>query len=185
MDTILNVGLNDELVEQFAKQTGNQRLAYDSYRRLLQMFSDVVLRLDRSHFEAILNQYKAKRAVKFDSELNVEELKSLICDYKLVIKQVLPSGFPQHPRQQLYMAIEAVLKSWNNTRAIDYRRLNHITDLRGTAVNVQRMVFGNGNDQSGTGVAFSRNPSTGENKLWGEFLLNAQGWLSCECQWWY
>jgi len=175
MDTILNVGLNDHRVQLFAQQTGNERLAYDSYRRLLQMFSDVVLRLEYSHFEDIIRDTKAKRGIKFDSELTVDELKSIVEQYKQLITKEYPAGFPQNPRHQLYMAIEAVLKSWNNSRAIEYRKMNNIQNLKGTAVNVQRMVFGNSNNQSGTGVAFSRNPSTGENKLWGEWLVNAQG----------
>jgi pyruvate,orthophosphate dikinase len=175
MDTILNIGLNDELVERFAKQTGNEKLAYDSYRRLMQMFSGVVLKIDRELFEQVISKQKKIRGIKFDSELSAEELKQIVKEYKEIVAQHYKSGFPQNPKQQMYMSIEAVFQSWNNKRAIEYRRLNNITNLKGTAVNVQRMVFGNANEQSGTGVAFSRNPSTGENQLFGEFLKNAQG----------
>lgn len=167
--------MNDVTVQQFAKQTNNERLAYDSYRRLIQMFCNVVLKIDRELFEQVLTKHKSKRSVKFDSELSVEELHDIVNDYKVIVKSQYEEGFPQDPKKQMYMAMEAVFKSWNNKRAVEYRKMNNIANLKGTAVNFQRMVFGNASENSGTGVAFSRNPSTGENKLFGEFLVNAQG----------
>lgn len=175
MDTILNLGLNDKTVEVLAKKTKNERFAYDSYRRFLQMYGDVVLEVPHKHFEEILEKAKLNKKVKFDTDLNASDLKKIIIEYKSIIKKHTKKDFPQDPKVQLYGAINAVFKSWNNERAIVYRKLNHITGLLGTAVNVQAMVFGNTGNNSGTGVCFSRNPSTGENKLYGELLFNAQG----------
>ncbi len=175
MDTILNLGLNDETVKGLAEATGNERFAYDSYRRFIQMFSDVVLGIDRKLFEEALNRIKKKAGVKTDPELSASHLKELIEEYKKIVKREWGKDFPQDTKQQLKMAIEAVFRSWNNPRAIVYRKLNDIPDDLGTAVNVQMMVFGNFGDDSGTGVGFTRNPATGEKELYGEFLLNAQG----------
>jgi len=175
MDTILNVGLNDETVEIFASQTNNPRLAYDCYRRLLQMFGDVVLRVDSNEFEQVLSRYREERQVQYDSKLNTDDLKNICREFKDIVKRATGREFPQEPKVQLLMAIEAVFKSFNNKRAVEYRRINKIVGVNGTAVNIQRMVFGNMNDQSGTGVAFSRSPATGHKKLYGEFLVNAQG----------
>ncbi len=175
MDTILNLGLNDETVKGLAEATGNERFAYDSYRRFIQMFSDVVLGIDRKLFEEALNRIKEKAGVKTDPELSASYLKELIDEYKKIVKREWGKDFPQDTKQQLKMAIEAVFRSWNNPRAIVYRKLNDIPDDLGTAVNVQMMVFGNFGDDSGTGVGFTRNPATGEKELYGEFLLNAQG----------
>ncbi len=175
MDTILNLGLNDEVVEQVAKLTDNPRFAYDSYRRFIQMFCDVVLAVPKYHFERALDEAKATNGLTLDTELTVEHLKQLVNVYKQIAQRESGSPFPDSPREQLYMAIRAVFDSWNNNRAKVYRKLNGIDDDLGTAVNVQSMVFGNMGDTSGTGVAFTRNPSTGEAKLYGEFLINAQG----------
>lgn len=175
MDTILNLGLNDKTVEVLAKKTKNERFAYDSYRRFLQMYGDVVLEVPHKHFEEILEKAKLNKKVKFDTDLTANDLRKIIIEYKSIIKKHTKKDFPQDPKVQLYGAINAVFKSWNNERAIVYRKLNHITGLLGTAVNVQAMVFGNTGNNSGTGVCFSRNPSTGENKLYGELLFNAQG----------
>lgn len=175
MDTILNLGLNDKTVEVLAKKTKNERFAYDSYRRFLQMYGDVVLEVPHKHFEEVLEKAKLNKKVKFDTDLTANDLRKIIIEYKNIIKKHTKKDFPQDPKVQLYGAINAVFKSWNNERAIVYRKLNHITGLLGTAVNVQAMVFGNTGDNSGTGVCFSRNPSTGENKLYGELLFNAQG----------
>lgn len=174
MDTILNLGLNDKNVVLLAEAT-NTKFAYDSYRRLLQMFGDVVLNVDYSKFEKILSNAKAKQGVKLDKELSEESLKQIVSEYKKAIEESTKKPFPHDPYEQLQLAIEAVFNSWENERAIEYRRINKIHGLNGTAVNVQTMVFGNLNDDSGTGVAFSRSPDTGENKLYGEFLPNAQG----------
>ncbi|MDR2090566.1 MAG: pyruvate, phosphate dikinase [Clostridiales bacterium] len=175
MDTILNLGLNDVSVEGLAKQTGNPRFAYDCYRRFIQMYSDVVCGVEKSHFEKYIDEYKAELNIKSDTEFTAENLKVLIGKYKAFYKKEKKSDFPQDPKEQLIGAVEAVFRSWNNPRANVYRRMNDIPSSWGTAVNVQSMVFGNMGDTSGTGVAFTRNPSTGENKLYGEFLLNAQG----------
>ncbi|MBE6113890.1 MAG: pyruvate, phosphate dikinase [Erysipelotrichaceae bacterium] len=175
MDTILNLGLNDEVVEGFAALTNNPRFAYDSYRRFIQMYSDVVMELPKHEFEVIIDEMKAERGVKLDTELNADDLKEMVVRFKKFYNDNLHSEFPTDPREQLMGAIKAVFRSWNNPRAIYYRRMNDIPSSWGTAVNVQTMVFGNMGETSGTGVAFTRNPSTGENKLYGEFLMNAQG----------
>ena len=175
MDTILNLGLNDQSVLGLAKKTDNERFAYDSYRRFIQMFADVAIGLDKNNFENLLTKKKNDKGVKQDTELDANDLKELVEEYKAKYKELEGSDFPQEPREQLDLAISAVFKSWGNDRAILYRKLNDIDDAMGTAVNVQSMVFGNMGDTSGTGVAFSRNPATGENKLFGEYLINAQG----------
>jgi pyruvate,orthophosphate dikinase len=175
MDTILNLGLNDVSVEGLAKQTNNPRFAYDCYRRFIQMYSDVVCGVEKSHFEKYIDEYKTELGIKSDTEFTAENLKILIKKYKAFYKSERKSEFPQDPREQLIGAVEAVFRSWNNPRADVYRRMNDIPSSWGTAVNVQSMVFGNMGDTSGTGVAFTRDPSTGENCLYGEFLLNAQG----------
>ncbi|HPT78849.1 MAG TPA: pyruvate, phosphate dikinase [Candidatus Atribacteria bacterium] len=175
MDTILNLGLNDETVKGLAKLTNNERFAYDSYRRFIQMFSDVVMEIDKAKFEAILDAVKEENNVKLDTELTAENLKEVVSRYKELYKQEKGEEFPQDPRTQLMEAVKAVFRSWNNPRAIVYRRMNDIPSDWGTAVNVQAMVFGNMGDDSGTGVAFTRDPSTGEKKLYGEYLMNAQG----------
>ncbi len=175
MDTILNLGLNDEVVEGLAALTGNPRFAYDSYRRFIQMFSDVVMQQDKSKYERILDQIKDKKKVQFDKDLTAEDLKEIVKLFKDLYKKSQGEEFPQEPRTQLIEAVKAVFRSWDNDRANVYRRMHDIPYDWGTAVNVQCMVFGNMGDDSGTGVAFSRNPSTGENKLYGEYLMNAQG----------
>lgn len=174
MDTILNLGLNDKSVEGLANKTNNKRFAYDCYRRLLQMFGNIVLGIELNLFEHILSSKKMTQGVRLDNELTVDSLSELIQEYKDVYKQQ-GKEFPQCAKTQLQMAINSVFSSWNNKRAISYRRINNITKLIGTAVSVQTMVYGNFGDTSGTGVCFSRNPSTGENTLFGEFLFNAQG----------
>jgi len=175
MDTILNLGLNNVTVEGLARNTGNGRFAYDAYRRFIQMFGDVVLEIPKHEFEHILDRFKAKQGVVFDQELTADILKSLIVAYKELVKQKTGRDFPEDPAAQLSMAIEAVFRSWNNDRAIVYRNLHKIPHDLGTAVNIQSMVFGNMGNDCGTGVAFTRNPSTGEKLLYGEFLMNAQG----------
>jgi pyruvate,orthophosphate dikinase len=175
MDTILNLGLNDVAVEGFAKKTGNPRFAYDSYRRFIQMFSDVVMEISKSKFERVLDEIKEKKGVKFDNELTAEDLKEVIAEFKALYRENKGTDFPQDPNVQLIEAVTAVFRSWDNPRAIYYRRMNDIPGDWGTAVNVQAMVFGNMGDTSGTGVAFTRNPSTGEAKIYGEYLINAQG----------
>ncbi|MGX6966348.1 pyruvate, phosphate dikinase [Vagococcus teuberi] len=175
MDTILNLGLNDETVEQLASLTEDEAFAYDCYRRLLQMFGNVVFGIDMQYFENYLTFYKQKHGVKLDSELTGENLKQIVTEFKRIILEIKKKPFPQSAKEQLHLAIEAVFHSWNNERAHIYRELNHIPDDIGTAVNIQLMVFGNSGDTSGTGVAFTRNPATGENKLFGEYLINAQG----------
>ncbi len=175
MDTVLNLGLNDETVEGLAKLTNNERFAYDSYRRFIQMFSDVVMGIEKSHFDEIMDDIKAKNGVTLDSELTADNLKEMVMRFKDLYKSIQGEDFPQDPKVQLLAAVEAVFSSWNNPRAIVYRRMNDIPGDWGTAVNVQAMVFGNMGEDSGTGVAFTRNPSTGENKLYGEYLINAQG----------
>ncbi len=175
MDTILNLGLNDEVVEVMAKKTGNPRFAYDSYRRFIQMYSDVVMEVGKAYFEQLIDAMKEKRGVTLDTELSAEDLKELAGQFKAEFKSKKGFDFPSDPREQLMGAIMAVFRSWDNPRAIYYRRMNDIPSDWGTAVNVQMMVFGNTGDTSGTGVAFTRNPATGEKKLFGEFLMNAQG----------
>ncbi|MEI6627263.1 MAG: PEP/pyruvate-binding domain-containing protein, partial [bacterium] len=175
MDTILNLGLNDETVEGLSKKTGNPRFAYDAYRRFIQMFGDVVMGCEHHAFEEVLQGVKTAKGVKFDTELDVEALKEVITGYKELIKEEKGRLFPNDVKEQLAMAIFAVFDSWNNSRANSYRRMNNIFGLIGTAVNVQSMVFGNMGNDSGTGVCFTRNPSTGENKFYGEYLINAQG----------
>ena len=175
MDTILNLGLNDESVVAVAEKSGNPHWAYDSYRRFIQMFSNVAMGLDSEHFEDLLAKKREKAGVQNDFELSADDLKDLAEEYKVKYKELQGEEFPQDPKDQLIMAVEAVFKSWNNDRAILYRKVNEISDSLGTAVNVQQMVFGNMDENSGTGVAFSRNPATGENKLFGEYLMNAQG----------
>ncbi len=175
MDTILNLGLNDVAVEGFASRTGNPRFAYDSYRRFIQMFSDVVMEIPKSFFERILDEMKEAKGVKFDTELNADDLKEVIERFKAVYKEKMETDFPQEPKTQLMEAVKAVFRSWDNERAIVYRRMNDIPGDWGTAVNVQAMVFGNMGNTSGTGVAFTRNPSTGARGIYGEYLINAQG----------
>ena len=175
MDTILNLGLNDEVVVAFAKKTNNPRFAYDSYRRFIQMYSDVVMEVGKKYFEQLIDERKEKKGVKLDTELDANDLKELAEKFKAEYKDKLGEEFPQDPKMQLMGAIKAVFRSWDNPRAIYYRRMNDIPSDWGTAVNVQSMVFGNTGDTSGTGVAFTRNPATGEKKLFGEFLMNAQG----------
>ncbi|WP_418666626.1 pyruvate, phosphate dikinase [Allofournierella sp.] len=175
MDTILNLGLNDEVVEGLAAKTGNPRFAYDSYRRFVQMFSDVVMELSKSDFEAIIDEMKEAKGVKLDTELDADDMKNLVTRFKALYKSKMGSDFPSDPKTQLIEAVKAVFRSWDNPRANVYRRMNEIPYDWGTAVNVQAMVFGNGGDTSGTGVAFTRNPATGEKALFGEYLINAQG----------
>ena len=175
MDTVLNLGLNDQAVEGLAKKTNERRFAYDSYRRFIQMFSNVVLDMEHHEFEMILEALKHKKGVEQDNELEAEDLEVLVEEYKKLVKKIMKEDFPQDPKKQLLLAVEAVFRSWNNDRAKVYRRINKIDDNLGTAVNIQAMVFGNLGPTSGTGVAFTRNPSNGENKLYGEYLINAQG----------
>jgi len=176
MDTILNLGLNDEAVEGFAAKTGNPRFAYDSYRRFIQMYSDVVMEVNKSFFEKIIDELKEEKGIKFDTEMTVEDLKELVNRFKKVYSDHMDGEeFPQDPKEQLMGAVKAVFRSWDNPRAIVYRRMNDIPSDWGTAVNVQAMVFGNMGETSGTGVAFTRNPSTGEKGIYGEYLINAQG----------
>ncbi len=175
MDTVLNLGLNDESVKGLATRTSNEKMAWDSYRRFIQMFGNVVMGIDHSHFERILEKKKDEQDIEFDNELEVQQLKELVEEYKSMIKDKTGKEFPQNPEEQLWQAIDAVFSSWNNKRAIQYREINNIKGLLGTAVNVQAMVFGNMGNDSGTGVCFTRNPSTGENKFFGEYLTNAQG----------
>lgn len=175
MDTILNLGLNDQTVQAIAEATNDQRFALDCYRRFIQMFADVVMEVEHHRFEEVLEKYRHKQGVKFDNELSVESLKNIIEEYKGLARSAAGKDFPQDPKEQLLMAVYAVFNSWNNQRAIVYRKINHIPDDYGTAVNVQAMAFGNMGSDSGTGVAFTRNPSTGEKVLYGEYLINAQG----------
>lgn len=175
MDTILNLGLNDVAVEGFAQKTGNPRFAYDSYRRFIQMYSDVVMEVSKTKFDAILESVKEAKGYKLDTELTADDLKEVIAQYKELYKKELGQDFPQDAKEQLMGAVTAVFRSWDNPRAIVYRRMNDIPGDWGTAVNVQAMVFGNMGNTSGTGVAFTRNPATGENGVFGEYLINAQG----------
>ncbi len=175
MDTILNLGLNDEVVVGLAKKTGNERFAYDSYRRFVQMFSDVVMEMSKSDFEKIIDEMKEAKGVKQDTELDAEDMKALVAKFKSLYLEKMGSEFPTDPKVQLIEAVKAVFRSWDNPRANVYRRMNEIPYDWGTAVNVQAMVFGNSGENSGTGVAFTRNPATGEKALFGEYLINAQG----------
>ena len=173
MDTVLNLGLNEEVVKAIAAK--NERFAYDSYRRFIQMFSDVVMEIPKPFFEKIIDEVKEAKGVKLDTELTAEDLKELVVRFKEVYKNAKGEEFPSDPRTQLIEGVKAVFRSWNNARAITYRRLNDIPGSWGTAVNIQEMVFGNMGEDCGTGVAFTRNPATGENKIFGEYLMNAQG----------
>lgn len=176
MDTILNLGLNDVAVEGFARKTGNPRFAYDSYRRFIQMYSDVVMEVPKSYFEKLIDEMKEAKGVHYDTELTAEDLKELAERFKAVYKEAMNGEeFPQDPKEQLMGAVKAVFRSWDNPRAIVYRRMNDIPGDWGTAVNVQTMVFGNKGNTSGTGVAFTRNPATGAKGIFGEYLINAQG----------
>ncbi|MCD4800676.1 MAG: pyruvate, phosphate dikinase, partial [Methanococcoides sp.] len=175
MDTVLNLGLNDDSVVGLATKTGNERFAYDSYRRFLTMFANVVLDIDHEKFESALSSKKKDKCVKQDNDLEVEDLKELVEKFKTIIKDETGKEFPQNAREQLQMAIDAVFSSWNNQRAKTYRKLNGIPREWGTAVNVQSMVYGNMGETSGTGVAFTRDPATGEKRFFGEYLINAQG----------
>src|SRR5580698_6371103 len=175
MDTILNLGLNDESVEALAKRTNNPRFAADSYRRLIQMFGNVVLDIPKPAFDEVFDAKKKQKKAKLDTELDAKALKEVIAEYKKVVKKHAKREFPQDPHEQLVMARDAVFRSWQNDRAKTYRRLNNIDDMLGTAVNVQAMVYGNLGDTSGTGVGFTRNPATGTSEFYGEFLMNAQG----------
>jgi pyruvate,orthophosphate dikinase len=175
MDTVLNLGLNEEVVDALIVRTGNERFAWDAYRRFIQMFGDVVMNVPRNDFEHILEEKKRRVKARFDTDLSINDLKDIVKQYKAIYKKRTRENFPSDPWQQLVKSINAVFGSWNNERAITYRKLNDIKGLLGTAVNVQAMVFGNMGEKSGTGVCFSRNPSTGENKFYGEYLMNAQG----------
>lgn len=175
MDTVLNLGLNDEVAEGFSEVTNNPRFVYDSYRRFIQMFADVVMGFPKSSFERLFDKIKEEKNVEYDTELTADDLKEVIEIYKGEYRKHANADFPQDPKEQLIEAVKAVFRSWNNDRAITYRRLNDIPGEWGTAVNVQEMVYGNKGETSGTGVAFTRNPATGENKLYGEYLMNAQG----------
>ncbi|WP_420134056.1 pyruvate, phosphate dikinase, partial [Rhodopseudomonas sp.] len=175
MDTVLNLGLNDETVEALSKKSGDRRFAYDSYRRFITMYSDVVLGLDHHHFEEILDSYKDAKGYTLDTDLDADDWVQLVGQYKEAVAREIGQDFPQDPNDQLWGAIGAVFSSWMNARAVTYRRLHDIPESWGTAVNVQAMVFGNMGETSATGVAFTRNPSTGESRLYGEFLINAQG----------
>jgi len=175
MDTILNLGLNDQAVEGFAKATNNPRFAYDSYRRFIQMFSDVVMGISKSKFERVLDEIKEAKGAEYDTDLTAEDMKNVVARFKELYKEEKGEEFPQDPKTQLMEAVTAVFRSWNNPRAIVYRRMNDIPSSWGTAVNVQMMVFGNMGETSGTGVAFTRNPATGEKAIYGEYLINAQG----------
>ncbi len=176
MDTILNLGLNDQSVEALAKRTNNPRFAYDSYRRLIQMFGNVVLEIEKAEFEEVFDGKKKQRKVKLDTELDAKALKEVIEEYKKVVKKHAKRDFPQDAHEQLVMSRDAVFRSWQNDRAKHYRRINNISmTMLGTAVNVQAMVYGNLGDTSGTGVGFTRNPAIGTKEFYGEYLMNAQG----------
>src|SRR6267378_558746 len=175
MDTILNLGLNDQSVEALARRSNNPRFAYDSYRRLIQMFGNVVLDIEKSAFDEVFDAKKKQRKAKLDTDLDAKALKEVIEEYKKAVRKHTKQDFPQEPHEQLVMARDAVFRSWQNERAKHYRRINNIDDMLGTAVNVQAMVYGNLGDTSGTGVGFTRNPAIGNKEFYGEFLLNAQG----------
>src|SRR5437016_5911181 len=173
MDTILNLGLNDESVEALAKRSKNPRFAYDSYRRLIQMFGNVVLEIEKPEFDEVFDAKQKQKKAKLDTDLDAKALKEVIDEYKKVVKKHAKRDFPQDPHEQLVMARDAVFRSWQNDRAKHYRRINNISDDLGTAVNVQAMVYGNLGETSGTGVGFTRNPATGVKAFYGEFLMNA------------
>src|SRR3954464_6690127 len=175
MNTILNLGLTDASVEALAKKTGNPRFAYDSYRRLIDMFGSTAMGCEHEAFEHEIHTLKHEKKVTLDTDLSADDLKELVKRYKAVYKKHVKEDFPQDPKKQLYLAINAVFNSWNGNKAIEYRRIERITGLKGTAVNVQAMVFGNMGNSSGTGVAFTRDPNTGENVFYGDYLINAQG----------
>ncbi len=175
MDTVLNLGLNDEVAKHFSEKIDNPRFVYDSYRRFIQMFADVVKGYPKSSFERVLDEFKENKGVSYDTDLTADDMKEITEKFKSIYKELAGEEFPQDPKEQLIEAVTAVFRSWNNERAIIYRRMNDIPSSWGTAVNVQEMVYGNSGDKSGTGVAFTRNPATGENKLYGEYLINAQG----------
>ena len=175
MDTILNLGLNDKSVEALAKRSNNPRFAADSYRRLIQMFGNVVLEIPKHAFDEVFDAKKKQKKTKLDTDLDAKALKEVIEEYKKVVKKHAKRDFPQDPHEQLVMARDAVFRSWQNDRAKHYRRINNIDDMLGTAVNVQAMVYGNLGDTSGTGVGFTRNPATGAKEFYGEYLMNAQG----------
>src|ERR1700685_480021 len=175
MDTILNLGLNDQSVEDLAKRSNNPRFAYDSYRRLIQMFGNVVLEIEKEEFDKVFDAKKKQKKAKLDTDLDAKALKEVIAEYKKVVKKHTKQDCPQDSHDQLLMARDAVFRSWQNDRAKHYRRINNIDDMLGTAVNVQAMVFGNLGETSGTGVGFTRNPATGVKEFYGEFLMNAQG----------
>ena len=175
MDTVLNLGLNDEVAKHFSEKIDNPRFVYDSYRRFIQMFADVVKGYPKSSFERVLDEFKENKGVSYDTDLTADDMKEITEKFKSIYKELAGEDFPQEPKEQLIEAVTAVFRSWNNERAIIYRRMNDIPSSWGTAVNVQEMVYGNSGDRSGTGVAFTRNPATGENKLYGEYLINAQG----------
>ena len=175
MDTILNLGLNDKSINGLIAQTKNERFSYDSYRRLIQMFGNVVMGVPHEKFEEILTERKKRKNIKSDTEFKADDWKEIIEEYKKLIKNEIGKEFPQDPYEQLRMAVDAVFKSWNNPRAIIYRKANKIDDNLGTAVNIQAMVFGNMGDDCATGVGFTRNPGTGSNEMYGEYLVNAQG----------
>src|SRR5713226_4849387 len=175
MDTILNLGLNDSSVEALAKRSNNPRFAYDSYRRLIHMFGDIVLETPKRKFDEIFEEQKKRSGTRLDTDLDTRVLKQIVEDYKKTVRQHTGKDFPQSPLEQLTMARDAVFRSWNNERARHYRRMNQISDDMGTAASVQCMVFGNLGETSGTGVGFTRNPSTGAKEFYGEYLMNAQG----------
>src|SRR5574344_906496 len=175
MDTVLNLGLNDEVCASFAKATNNKRFAYDSYRRFIMMFADVVKGYSKSSFERVLDKFKEDKGAKYDTDLDENDMYEVAMKFKDIYKEESGDEFPQDPKEQLIEAVTAVFRSWNNDRAIYYRRMNDIPSSWGTAVNVQEMVYGNKGDDCGTGVAFTRDPSTGEKRLYGEYLMNAQG----------
>ena len=175
MDTVLNLGLNDEVAKHFSEKIDNPRFVYDSYRRFIQMFADVVKGYPKSSFERVLDEFKENKGVSYDTDLTADDMKEITEKFKSIYKELAGEDFPQEPKDQLIESVTAVFRSWNNERAIIYRRMNDIPSSWGTAVNVQEMVYGNSGDRSGTGVAFTRNPATGENKLYGEYLINAQG----------
>ena len=175
MNTILNLGLTDASVEGLVKKTGNERFAYDSYRRVIDMFGSTAMGVEHEEFEHEISKLKAEKKVKLDTELTVDDLKELVKRYKAVYKKHVGDDFPQEPKKQLMLAINAVFNSWMGNKAQEYRRIERISGLRGTAVNVQAMVFGNRGDTSGTGVAFTRDPNTGEDLFYGDYLVNAQG----------
>jgi pyruvate,orthophosphate dikinase len=175
MDTILNLGINDRAVNGLAGKTGNPRFAWDAYRRFIQMYGDVVMGVSSKTFEGAIRKIKDERGIQLDTDLSARDLEQLVSDSKRIVKDATGRDFPQEPLEQLWGAIDAVFGSWNNERAITYRQLNGIKNLKGTAVNVQSMVFGNFGNDSGTGVCFSRDPSTGDNAFYGEYLMNAQG----------